>query len=348
MYIIRADGNARIGAGHLMRCLTIADALAEQVGGKNKIRFVCADEQSGQMAKAAGYEVSVLQTDYRDMESELPCWDELRTSGEWLSGDEEHTILVDSYYVTDAYLKELQHYGKVYLMDDMQEHAYPVDGVINYNAFADEEVYARLYAGTETECLVGSAYVPIRQQFLHRNYEVADQVEHVLITTGGGDQDNIAGKLLETIYRETMNFHIVTGRFNPHLETLRTLENRLQGVRIYHDVSDMAGLMEKCDIAVTAGGTTIYELAAMGVPFLCFSYARNQEALTRYIGEKEIAGFLGAYHMDEKAVLEELRKYFDKYCESYDLRKRCFDRERKMIDGKGAKRIAAKLTTDWQ
>ena len=342
MYIIRADGNARIGAGHLMRCLTIADALAELVGSKEEILFACADEPSAELARAAGYEVWVLHTDYEQPETELLRWQQLIEPKE-SKGGEPIVFLVDSYYVTDGYLEFLRRYGKVYLMDDMQEHAYPVDGVINYNAFADAGVYAGLYEETGTECLVGSEYVPIRQQFLYREYGINPKARHVLITTGGGDVDNIAGRMLETIYQEDMEFHVVTGRFNPHLETLRALEQSLQGVHIYHDVADMAGLMGKCDMAVTAGGTTIYELAAIGVPFLCFSYARNQEALTRYIGEKEIAGFLGAYHVDEKAVLERLRGMFAEYCENFRLRKQCFDRERKMIDGKGAARIAARL-----
>lgn len=331
MVIIRADGNAKIGAGHLMRCLTIAEALADKLKCRDEICFFCADEQSADMVRANGFGVKVLESDYRDMESELPKW------------EAASTILVDSYHVTDAYLEGLRHYGKVYLMDDMQEHAYPVDGVINYNAFAEEEIYRRLYEDTDTKCLVGSAYVPIRQQFLNRNYKVAETVKNVLITTGGGDVDNIAGKILQTIYRENISFHIVTGRFNPHLETLREAERSLQGVHIYHDVSDMAGLMEKCDIAVTAGGTTIYELAAIGVPFLCFSYAKNQEALTEYIGTKNIAGFAGAYHKNEAETLQGLKKMFDRFCAEETLRKESSLREQEMIDGRGAYRLAEKL-----
>ncbi len=364
MIIIRADGNAKIGAGHLMRCLTIADAIVrgatepsnryseqnicEQSICKQKVCFFCADEQSAELAREHGFLARVLETDYQDMTAELPVWEKLlAVDSEILQAEnlENHqtTILVDSYYVTDAYLQQLKRYGRVYLMDDMQEHAYPVDGVINYNAFADPDVYRSLYKGTKTECFVGSSYVPIRQQFLNRKYEISETVKDVLITTGGGDVDNIAGELLQTIYREDMKFHVVTGKFNPHLHVLKELEKNCIGVSIYHDVQDMAGLMEKCDMAITAGGTTIYELASIGVPFLCFSYAKNQEALTEYIGNKGIAGFLGAYHKDKTGVLEQLKKVFTCYCEQYDLRKLCYEKEREMIDGKGAQRLARQV-----
>lgn len=335
MYIIRADGNAKIGAGHLMRCLTIAQALARRLGGKKEICFWCAEEASGDLVRSHGFQAKVLGTDYRNMETELPRWESLASR--------QSIILVDSYYVTDLYLNTLRKYGKVYLLDDMQEHAYPADVVINYNAFADKEKYRSLYAGTGTVCLVGSDYVPVREQFLNRDYRVHEKVTDVLITTGGGDIDNIAGSLLKEVLCEGICFHVVTGRYNPHLKALQELESNCQGIRIYHDVKDMAALMHKCDLAITAGGTTIYELAAIGVPFLCFSYAKNQEALTEYIGAGKIAGYLGAYHLERQAVMERLPGLFAEYCDNRELRAACHAREKKMIDGKGAERLAEKI-----
>lgn len=339
MIVIRADGNSKIGAGHLMRCLTVAEAAAKMQGNRKNICFFCADGQSAELAREHGFQAPVLGTDYRKMETELTAWECLMQN----AGEERHTILADSYYVTDAYLEHLGRYGRVCLLDDMQEHAYPVDTVINYNAFADEAIYQKLYCKTNTKILTGSNYVPVREQFLETDYSVREEVRHVLITTGGGDQDNIAGAILEAIYCENIEFHVVTGRYNPHLEELKQWERTKCGVHIYHDVKDMAALMQKCDLAITAGGTTIYELAAIGVPFVCFSYARNQEALTKYIGEHQIAGFAGAYHENPEAVLKSMREYFAKYCKEYNTRRVCFDAERKMIDGHGAERIAREL-----
>lgn len=335
MYIIRADGNAKIGAGHLMRCLTIAQALAKRLDGKKEICFWCAEEASGDLVRSHGFQAKVLGTDYRNMETELTGWEKLTSRN--------HIILVDSYYATDSYLNTLRKYGKVYLLDDMQQHVYPVDAVINYNAFADVEKYHNLYAGTGTICLIGSDYVPVREQFLNRAYQVQEKVTDVLITTGGGDIDNIAGELLKEILCEGVSFHVVSGRYNPHLEALQKLKKTYPEIHIYHDVENMAELMQKCDLAITAGGTTIYELAAIGVPFLCFSYAKNQEALTEYIGTCEIAGYLGAYHLERQAVMERLPGLFAEYCDNRELRTACHMSEKKMIDGKGAERLAEKI-----
>ncbi len=396
MYYFRADGNAKIGAGHLMRCLTIAGALAEKCGTTEEILFLCADEESAGLAERQGFRTRVLYTDYQKMETELPGLAEIleeKVSGpECMKADpfsaeptretaetffeqksdegtetalmKRHNILiVDSYYVTEAYLKAVGRFATVLLLDDMGERAWPVDGILNYNAFAEPEHYRSLYAAASKEPLygIGSSFVPLRSQFQNVPYKVRERVQNVLITTGGGDSDNIAGQIWESLYQEDVAYHVVIGRFNPYFswweekaaECSEKLECPDAGVmqdrkpgkaaacRLYlhTDVQDMAGLMAQCDLAVTAGGTTIYELAAVGVPFLCFSYAENQEALTEYIGRKQIAGYCGAWHKGKEAVLEALKTQMA-VCRSKAVREHMSWEEKRMTDGGGASRCA--------
>ncbi len=382
MFYFRADGNAVTGAGHLMRCLTIAEELkklleAGKLSESGKlpetaagICFICADEASAELVSQSGFPVQVLHTDYLNLEEELPVWAELFGSGQKpvcgaqelaeqaqeRSGRKvaEHVILVDSYHVTDAYLEALRSYGRVYLLDDMGKKAYPVDGVINYNAFADEAHYEKLYQGKSTQLAVGSSFVPVRRQFLDVPYEVREQVKEVLITTGGGDNDNIAAAVFQAIGRPECRYHVIVGQFNRHFLWWKQLEQECSQVQVHHNVTDMASLMRQCDMAVTAGGTTIYELAAIGVPFLCFSYAENQEALTEYIGSKKIAGYCGAYHLNKQETLSRMSRLAEEISISaqtaadegtgVELRRRMYEREKEMIDGLGACRIAQLLT----
>ncbi|MCH5343111.1 MAG: UDP-2,4-diacetamido-2,4,6-trideoxy-beta-L-altropyranose hydrolase [Acetatifactor sp.] len=343
MYVIRADGNAKIGAGHLMRCLTIAEALAQETD-RNEILFFCADELSAELVRKKDFAVHVLGTDYRCMELELPLWKQLdiKTS----------VILVDSYFVTDYYLRALRQFGVTILLDDMQEDDFPVDAVINYNAFAEEESYRELYRHMNTKCYIGAAYVPLRPQFVGCAYQVQDEVQNILITTGGGDVDNIAGAILEKVVEaestlkngERLNYHLIIGKYNPHLEELKQRVAGDPRIFLHCDVEDMAGLMQRCDLAITAGGTTVYELAALGVPFVCFSYAENQERLTHYVGEQGIAGYAGAYHRDPQGTLLKMQKLLKEYCTDKDKRIECYLMERAMVDGGGARRIAKKIT----
>ncbi len=352
--IIRADGNARIGAGHLMRCLTIADAFEE----KDSVGFLCADEDSAVLIRDKGYTAWVLHSDYTDMESEWSAWKSLfsrniqeqenRKTTEIVKGDKpdsiDWVILVDSYYVTNAYLTKLKKFGKVVILDDMAKIPWNADIVINYNAFANQEMYRALQSPYMTQYYTGGSYIPVRKEFCGRNYSVRENVENILITTGGGDCDNIAGQILECIRSESCHYHVVTGRFNPHYDTLLGLTTKHSNIHIYHDVKDMAHLMEQCDLAVTAGGTTIYELSAIGVPFVCFAYAENQEKLTEYIGENRIAGYGGAFHKEPEHTLAAIRAQINDLARDFELRQRYSRAEQELVDGQGAARIAEVLS----
>lgn len=342
MFIIRADGNAKIGAGHLMRCLTIAEAV-RKLPDAPEILVLCADADSGKMASDRGFETGVFHTDYQQMEEELPLWKQ------WIK-DETNSILVDSYHATDRYLAALKSFGRVCLMDDMQNHAYPADVVINYNVFADEAVYKRLYASQEglSQFYLGGSYAPLREQFQNVDYRVKEKVGQVLLTTGAGDADNIAGAIMDRIcevnsYTDDMIFHVLVGRFSPHLAAWQERALKHPNIRVHFDVQDMAGLMKQCDLAITAGGSTVYELSAVGVPLIAFAYAENQELLVDYLRARDRAGSAGEWHREKSSTRERIGDLFEKFCGDYDLRKYYSERERELVDGCGAERLARKL-----
>lgn len=335
--IIRADGNAKIGAGHLMRCLSVAEAMPSTT----EVLFLCADEASAEFARNHGRNAVCLGTDYRTMEAELPVLRKMWTM------PSKRTILVDSYYVTDTYLEALGAYGRVFLMDDLQEHAYPVDAVINYNLYAEESVYRKLYQDhRKVQFYLGGAYIPLRKQFCREPVRPKKKVKQVLLTTGGGDVDNIAAAVLDEIYRTDLDFTVLVGRFSPHFEDWMERSRRQGNVRVLFDVQDMAALMRQCDLAITAGGSTIYELAAAGIPFICFAYARNQEALVRYLGEKHLGLSAGNWHLEEQAVRDRIGAFFTGMCEDENLRRQCAEGMSRLVDGKGAVRLAELLSEE--
>lgn len=342
MFLIRADGNAKIGAGHLMRCLTIADELSKLTCSK-EILFLCADEQSAELAESRGYGTFVLGSDLQNLEGELSAWANIEKINK-----KTNVIVVDSYYVTNRYLCEIRKYGYVMLLDDMGEQSFFVDGVINYNVFADRQQYKSLYEDGNTDLLLGSDYVPIRPQFREGSYRIRERAENILITTGGGDAENIAGGILKELQRKIagketgaiLSYHLIIGTFNPHLKEMQELAETSPNIHIYHNVHDMVALMRQCDLAITAGGSTIYELAAVGVPFICFSYAENQERITEHLGREGIAYFAGAFHREGEAVLRRIAQQAKELVWDYHKRNDCYLKIKTLTDGAGAERIA--------
>ena len=84
----------------------------------------------------------------------------------------------------------------------------------------------------------------------------------------------------------------------------------------------------------------MYELSAIGVPFVCFSYAENQEKLTEYVGRENVAGYGGAFHKEPEVTLQQIGKLIDMLTEDHNLRLQYSQREKTLVDGQGAARIA--------
>lgn len=416
MVIFRVDGNEHIGTGHLMRCLTIATEIRSQNGQCNAVGisnsqfqveqedkevcqqediiFVCADEKSAELPRTKDFRVIILQTDYQKMEEEFSVLEvELNKIFEEKQQKiqeqqfgkfskklpiNEFTILVDSYYATPNYFIKLGTLGKIFFLDDMCQSCFAVDGIINYNAFADKNKYQVLYQnlqGKQPSFYLGTQYIPIRQEFVGTTKEessriseevpvetyvengkqVTDgihsnmcrEVQDILITTGGADEDNIAGKIIQKIYKEGLRYHIISGKYNPHFQELCNWAQGYPGVSIYHNVSNMAERMKQCQLAITAGGTTIYELSALGVPFICFSYAKNQEMLTKYIEKHKIAAYAGAYHLNSKETLCNIKQLTEALIYDTKLLQQCQMQEKTLVDGLGAKRLAKLLVKGW-
>ena len=346
MLFIRADGNAETGTGHLMRCLTIAEKV------KTQVLFLCADALSADFVRERGFGSLVLGEEaFSVAESEkLAAFLKDRST----DGD---CLLIDSYRATPAYVEALSRWIKTAYMDDMGKEVYPADIIINYNAFADRKAYEALYsrAGIKMpRLLVGSEYIPVRDAFCNKGFTVKEKPVSLLLTTGGGDADNLAGGILQRLLKEPslagMQMHVVSGAFNPHYETLLKLAEEHENVTVYRNVRDMAALMATCDIAVTAGGSTVYELCALGVPFVCFSYAENQNALIRFVARQDIAvsaGILKDRKEEDRRYLEEnISRLAAELAVSRESRERYGRRERELVDGGGALRLAETLETD--
>ncbi len=334
MILIRVDGNRHIATGHLMRTLTIAK---ECVRRNVPVHFVVADEESERILKSLcglgeSFKITVLQSDYRCPEEELPVLTEM------LKQERPEALLLDSYFVTAHYLEILGKYTKVFYLDDIRSFDYPVDTVINYDVIMPEDLplYQNAYMKSQRQ-LLGAAYTPLREQFRETPYAVKEKVRDILITTGGTDEDNLTGKILESVLAvrdETITVHIVIGALNRHRERLKEAIREQKGICLHEGVQNMAELMNRCDLAISAAGTTLYELCAVGVPTICFTMAANQIP-----GAESFARSQAVVYERGQDFGQQIKKLTD----SPDLRRQQSEIMRRLVDGKGTARIVDEL-----
>lgn len=377
MVVIRADANSKIGMGHVMRCLSVADALVKR---GEEVLFVTADDTPVPLLTKKGIPYRVLHTDYADMEAELPellaVLRELTLraespemvlpqmpsqrveSSEEVLAQKNTSILVDSYYVTEKYLAALKKRITTIYMDDVYAFSYPVDMLINYNIYGEEMGYEKDAAFADTKLLLGTEYVPLREEFsAGAGYVQSQKVLSlgaanvtpaadggILITTGGSDSFNLAGQLLTEAMKydalKEKEYHVVSGSLNPHIGELQALAEKHENIHIHCNVTNMAELMAENEVALSAGGSTLYEFCAMGVPVIAFSFAENQERLVQTFVKRGIAQYGGNYRTDGNKMIQNTIAGLETLLEDENLRAEYRKKARTLVDGKGADRIA--------
>ena len=334
MIAIRVDGNSEIATGHIMRCLAVANGL--KASGTECI-FMVADDNSESLLSSSGFKIINLHSVWNDLDGEI---------SKIIAVIEKHKIdrlIVDTYFVTEKYLSALEEVCRVIYIDDLNAFRYPVSVLINYNLYAQDIPYSKIYAGTKTRLLQGPKYAPLRSEFQNIKPHFRENVKKILITAGGVDTYNAAGEILRKVVNDDffngIEFHVVAGRLNGHIGELETILKKYPNVIIHKSVERMSELMCDCDVAVTAGGSTMYELCACGVPSICFSWADNQVPGVSVFTKMGLMIGAGDIRDDSdkcvKAVVDGLKMY----CKDYEMRVRCGERLKGVVDGDGVRRI---------
>ena len=353
MFLIRADGNAEIGVGHVMRCLSIADALKE----KNKeVVFAAADCNMKTVIESRGFSCIVLDSDYKNMMSDFD-----KGTFEDIINQSE-SVIVDGYYVSNEYFNRIREVRKnnnnaeykIIYVDDLCEKAYPVDVLINYNIYADTEKYKLLYATIEnqsvsTTFIIGSEYVPLRKEFYNiKKTTIKEKATDVLIMTGGADMYHVSLNLVKALKKiafgnntklKDIRFHFVIGAMSGDYSSILNELAVSKNIMVHKDVKDIWILMSSCDIAVSAAGTSLYELCACGVPTITYVLADNQVNAEKAFMDNKAMLSIGDIRV-EKNYCEKIITAVTDLAEDVTLRKRLADGETSITDGSGASKLA--------
>lgn len=333
MIYIRADANPNIGMGHIMRCLSIADAASNL---DQDITFILADDRVLDLVQSRGYTGIILNTDYRNMDAELDRWPPVSFD----------VIIVDSYFVTESYLKFLKSKTeKLVYIDDLASFHYPVDILVNYNAYGIMLNYHSLYNEADVQepyFILGPTYAPLRSMFRGLEKKIQPKtVKNVLISTGGADSEHIALSIVKAKPSD-YTYHLLIGALNSDKEEIRKLAAEQESIVLHENVSDTKSLICSTDIAVSAAGSTLYEICACGIPLITYILADNQIPGAEAFEKLSLSINLGDIrNVDESAskILTAIN------CLADDYEKRCEvgSRMQEMIDGFGADRMVEKM-----
>ncbi len=336
--LIRADAGVAMGTGHVMRCLALAQAW-QDAGGR--ALFAMANPPGPLAERLRQESISVLEISASAGGSE----DANATAA--LAREHGATwAVVDGYQFGADYQRSVRSGGLKLLFLDDYGHAgeYAADLVLNQNLSADESAYQNRAA--HTRLLLGPQYCLLRREFSpwqKWKREISLLGTRVLITMGGSDPDNFtepAIAALNLLTDQNLEAAVVAGSNNAKFESLERLATTRKKITLHRNVSNMAELMAWADVAISAAGTTCWELCLMGLPSLLVDLAENQIPVARELNRRGCAIHLGNSHdVSAGKIAEQLQALLS----SKQSREKMSHICRGLIDGQGAQRVVSAL-----
>lgn len=331
---IRADGGKSIGMGHIMRTLVLAGELKND----NQVFYVCKIEKSyinnSENISESKYIKGIEKIIENGFEVKLINEDNILTELQAIKAD---ILITDSYEVNEKYFDFTKNFfNKTIYIDDTNKHYFDVDYIINQNLGAEAFKYK---VPEHTKLLLGKNFVMLREEFREaRPIAISEIIKNVMITVGGSDPFNVTPLVLNYVKELNYNFHVVVGPSFTNKQAIKAFEK--ENI-ILHENTDMLKLMKKCDMAIAGCGSTLYELARLGIPTIGIVIADNQEKLGALLSERGVIKCLGWYNKLEESTFCSLIKDL---AENQPLRKNMSEKALKLVDGKGVSRIIEQIT----
>lgn len=332
--VLRADASEAIGTGHVMRGLALAQAWIAGGGSATFAMAECPPSLCERLRDEGANIVSI-----RAPRASLDDAEE--TAGRARDLD-ARWVWVDGYDFDTGFQRALRTRGlSVALVDDdALAERFDADLVLNGNAYATLDLYA--HKAESARLALGGRYTLLRGEFspwrLWRR-EIPDRARRILITTGGSDPRDAAGTLLrafERLPREGLEIQLIVGAANANRARLERQAASI-GARVIHDVRHMPECMAWADLAISAAGSTSWEMAYMGLPALTVVIADNQERIARCLADRGAARPLGRVEsLDVDVVAAEVHRMV----EDANARTTLSRAGRRLIDGRGAARAA--------
>lgn len=248
-------------------------------------------------------------------------------------------IVADGYAFGDRWQQAVKAGGRSLVVVDDYGHAerYYADLILNSNISFDH----RWYAQRKPSCrlALGTDFALLRREFVDwagAARTIPNRATKVLVTLGGSDPDNVTARVLDDLRQITgIEAVVVVGGGNRHRAVLESLVSdcnaRTPWLRMEIDSSHMPELMAWADVAITAGGSTLWELCFMGLPALMLVLAPNQEPAVRALHATGVAQWV--------TVPDELGPALRALLPDAERRGRMSVAMRRLVDGRGVNRV---------
>lgn len=318
---VRTDGSPEMGYGHLVRTGALARKFLE-----NGYRVTYLTRTPSGVSEACPDEVGVYRLEEDEIEDSLA----------WLERNEPGILLTDSYDVDTEYQRRLREsVPTLATVTDDTRYTLCCDVNINGNVYAPELNYD--WIGEKPEMLLGTDYLLMREEFQRLADEEPpwrDPPERALITFGGSDINDVTPDAVRAFDGSDLEVDVIIG---PGFENGDEIEDAAAATdaefNLLRDPDDLPRRMFKADLAVSATGSTVYELLATGTPVIGIPQSDNQRPVANSLKDIIL-----------RCDIDGIRRCLSRLIEDATLRRKMRADGKELIDAEGARRVYSVLS----
>ncbi|MEK4484805.1 UDP-2,4-diacetamido-2,4,6-trideoxy-beta-L-altropyranose hydrolase [Psychrobacillus sp. FSL H8-0484] len=287
--LIRVDSSIKIGTGHVMRCLTLANQLKSK---GLQVLFVCRELEGNiiDYIQLQGFSVHSIPNKTK-LEKAYWLEDVNQIIQIIKSGClEVKLLIVDHYELDKEWEEKLRPFvKKIMVIDDLANRSHDCDILLDQNYYVNLETRYQSLVPKNCVQLLGPNYALLRDEFLevvNGPRERTEKIENILVFFGGTDPTGETVKTLEALrkqIKQNVIVSVVVGASNPKRNEVEKLCHQMPNTIFHCQVSNMAELMQNADLAIGAGGSTTWERCFLRLPSITIIVAENQHELTEAI-----------------------------------------------------------------
>jgi UDP-2,4-diacetamido-2,4,6-trideoxy-beta-L-altropyranose hydrolase len=328
-----------------MRCLTLARAL---VGRGAECAFV-ESRAAAPILRRFGWPAQTVLA--MTGAQELP--DLVRFGCEFADRFEADMVVVDHYRAGAAEEAALRGVDRrIVAIDDLADRRHACDVLVDPGYGRRRDQYAGL-VGDACVALMGPGHALVRPEFGAARQRALgrrakhDPVRRALIALGLTDVGGVTGRIVAALARVAgeVRLDVALSAQAPSLPALRAAAISDRRLHLWIDTDEMASLMADADIAVGAGGSSVWERATVGLPSVTVILAENQRAMAGHLAEARVTMALDA---DPSGFESRLGEAWTSLVADRGLRWRLTERSAELCDGHGAERVADALLRSWR
>lgn len=351
--LFRCDASIAIGTGHVMRCLTLAEALR---GAGMQSQFVCRAQPGHLIALIRQRGFSVIELPWS---ADWNCVEPNTAHAAWLGADwrtdAEQTrsaagnapvdwLIVDHYALDSRWESAVRGcVRKILVIDDLADRRHESDLLLDCNWLGAQTEHRYLgLVPLDCECLLGPRYALVQPEYsvLRAQLPPRDgRVRRLLVFLGGSDPGNVTARVLEALMDEQfaqLEVEIVAGRNHPDLKGLAMQAARRPRTEVSQGLPSLAEVMARADLMVSGGGATTWERMCLGLPALVVSLADNQTPMCVALADAGYQTFLGT---TDEVTTDTVRAALYESLGNPETLKAQSIRALDLTDGQGLKRV---------